>query len=281
MANRRKQKASRSSRSAPARRLNLRAPALIAIFALIALGAVGALGAALSFGGGDGGASVLDDGEKRAVIIDQLELTQPNPEFVSQAQEVLIEDGYTVDLFRGEGVTVDLYRTLPTREYDIVLLRVHAGITTEVDAETGEKTGTEYVSLFTGEKYDETKYSSEQLNRLGKARYENHEGDPLFGIGPEFVSESMEGDFGGATIVMMGCDGLRSQTTGEAFLGKGAGGFVSWTKPVSAPHTDEATVALLRRMLQEDLDLRLAVEQTAQEIGPDPTYEAELRLLAS
>jgi hypothetical protein len=238
------------------------------------------LAAVLFLGGDDGGGSVLDDGEKRAVIVDQLELTQPNPEFVSEAQEVLINSGYKVDLFRGEGVTVDLYRTLPSRAYDIILLRVHAGITTEVDADTGEKTGTEYVSLFTGEKYDETKYPSEQLNRLGKARYENGEGDPLFGIGPEFVSKSMEGDFGGATIVMMGCDGLRSQTTGEAFLGRGAGGFVSWTKPVSAPHTDEATVALLQRLLQEDLDLQQAVEQTAQEVGPDPTYDAELRLLA-
>ncbi|MCH7485159.1 MAG: nicotinate (nicotinamide) nucleotide adenylyltransferase, partial [Chloroflexi bacterium] len=45
----------------------------------------------------------------------------------------------------GENVTVDIYRSLPDRGYDLVILRVHAGITTEVNAATGERTGTEYV----------------------------------------------------------------------------------------------------------------------------------------
>jgi hypothetical protein len=241
---------------------------VVGAMAVIAAGALAVLVVALTLGGGNDG-SVLDDGTGKAVIIDQLELTQPNPDFVSQARDILAQGDYDIDYVSGEDVTVDFYRTLPSRKYDIVLLRVHAGITTEVDSETGEKTGTEYVSLFTGELYDETKYPSEQLNRQ-QARYENGEGDPLFGIGPQFVSKSMEGDFGGATIVMMGCDGLRSQTTAEAFLNRGAGGFVSWTKPVSAPHTDEATILLLQRLILEDLDLQQAVEQTARKLALIP-----------
>ncbi len=224
------------------------------------------------------GGDSTDDGVKRAVIVDQLSLTQPNPEFISAARGTLAAAGYTVEYISGEDVTVDIYRSLPDRDYDLVLLRVHAGITTEINEATGERTGTEYVSLFTGEAYDEGKYSDEQLNRLGSARYDENS-DPLFGIGPAFVDDSMEGDFGGALVVMMGCDGLRSQRTAEAFLDRGASAFVSWTKPISASHTDRATRSLLQRLLIDDLPVEDAVAQTAEEVGPDPVYEGELRVL--
>ena len=211
--------------------------------------------------------------------MDQLELTQPNPDFVSNVRGILAQAGYAVDYIPGEAVTVEFYRTLPQKDYDLVLMRVHAGITTEVDQATGERTGTEYVSLFTGEPYDETKYPQEQINRLGKARY-NEDSEPLFGIGPEFVEHSMEGDFGDALVVMMGCDGLRSQRTAEAFLDRGASAFVSWTKPVSAPHTDTATEKLLRKLFQDNLPVEEAVQSTASEVGADPAYEGELRVLS-
>ncbi len=236
-----------------------------------------ALALLLTTGGDD---SAADDGVKRAVIVDQLSLTNPGPDFISEARGTLAAAGYTVDYIAGENVTVDIYRSLPDRGYDLVLLRVHAGITTEVDEATGERTGTEYVSLFTGEAYDEGKYSDEQLNRLGIARYDENS-DPLFGIGPAFVEESMRGDFGGALIVMMGCDGLRSQRTAEAFLDRGASAFVSWSKPISASHTDTATTILLQRLLIDDLPVEEAVSQTAAEVGPDPVYEGELRILGS
>ena len=277
MAKRKKKAASRvpSPGPAPARARSalLYAGGALAAFVLL-LVAGGAI--LLASGGGDDATPA--SGDKTAVIVDQLSLTQPNPDFVSQAREILAQGGYAVDYFKGEDVTVDFYRTLPSRGYDLVLMRVHAGITTEVSAETGEKVGTEYVSLFTGEPYDATKYSSEQLNRLGKATYYEG-GEPLFGIGPEFVESSMEGDFGGALLVMMGCDGLRSQRTGQAFLDRGAGAFVSWTKPVSGPHTDDATAKLLRHLLLESMTLEDAVSQTASEVGPDPNYDGELRVL--
>ena len=83
-----------------------------------------------------------------------MNLTQPDPDFVSQARATLAQAGYSVDYVSGDAVTVDFYRTLPSRGYDLVLLRAHAGITTEVDAKTGQKTSEEYVSLFTNEPYD-------------------------------------------------------------------------------------------------------------------------------
>jgi hypothetical protein len=275
MANKGKRKRTPAPAAAPG---TARRPLLLFLGGGALIAAVAAIAVAFIVVTGGGSDDDPSDSTLTAVIVDQLELTQPNPEFVAEATRILSEAGYAVDYIPGAQVTVDFYRELPERRYDLVLLRVHAGITTETDADTGEQTGTEYVSLFTGEPYSEDKYPQEQLNYLGRATYTDG-GEPLFGIGPRFIEEAMDGDFGDAVVVMMGCDGLRSQRTAEAFLDRGAGAFVSWTKPVSAPHTDAATEMLLQRLLLDSLPIEEAVQQTAAELGPDPTYEGELRVL--
>lgn len=245
------------------------AAAVLAVIAVIGVAAI-----MLSSGGDDNGATT---GVKKAVIIDQLQLTQPGPEFISDARATLADAGYTVDYIAGEQVGVETYRMLASRDYDLVILRVHAGITTEVDAETGEASEEEYVSLFTNEKYDESKYPEDQMNRLGKATYTDG-GGGFFGIGPEFI-KNIPGDFNGAQIILMGCDGLRSRRTAEAFLDKGASAFVGWSNLVSGSFTDSATSALLKNWLPQGMTLENAVTTTAGEVGPDPAYAGELRIL--
>jgi hypothetical protein len=51
-----------------------------------------------------------------------------------------------------------LYRALPSLGYDLILLRAHAGIRTEVGASTGQRASGQYVSLFTNEPYDPNEY---------------------------------------------------------------------------------------------------------------------------
>lgn len=277
MGQKKRSAARRVDSATPKRREPLRFPlrlALVGLGLVLLAGIAGAVVFLLGRGGEESG------GDKTAAIVDQLSLTQPNPDFVSSARGLLAEAGYLVDYFPGEQVTVDLYRGLPQRDYDLIILRVHAGITTEVDASSGERVEKEYVSLFTGEPYNPGKYPDEEINRLGRARY-TEGADPLFGIGPRFVTESMQGKFNNTLIIMMGCDGLRSQTTAQAFLDKGAQAFVSWTQPVSASHTDTTTERLLERLLLEGLATSEAVSQTAAEVGPDPTYEGELRILTN
>ncbi len=218
-------------------------------------------------------------GPKTAAIVDQLSLTVSNPDFVASATGLLEQAGYTVDYYSGEQVSVEFYRELPTHDYDLLILRVHAGITIERDASSGEKSQTEYVSLFTGEPYTETGYPDEvKEGRLAEAVY--YEGaSPLFAITPEFVEYSMGSRFDNTLIVMMGCDGLRSQRTAQAFLDKGASAFVSWSLPVSASHTDAATQLLLEKLLVQELTVRAAVVQADAEVGPDPSHGARLRVL--
>lgn len=275
MGQKKRSAARRVDSATPKRREPLRFPLRLALVGLVLVLLAG-IGGAVAFLLGRGGEE--SGGDKTAVIVDQLSITQPNPDFVSSARGLLAEAGYLVDYFPGEQVTVDLYRSLPQRDYDLIILRVHAGITTEVDASSGERVEKEYVSLFTGEPYVPDRYPDEQFNRLGRARY-TEDSPPLFGIGPRFVTESMQGRFNNTLIVMMGCDGLRSQTTAQAFLDKGAQAFVSWSRPVSASHTDATTERLLERLLLEGLPTSEAVSQTAAEVGPDPAYEGELRVL--
>ncbi len=248
--------------------------ALVIAVALLA-GVIG--GGLLVRGLATGGGS--SSGPKTAAIVDQLSLTVSNPDFVASATGLLEEAGYTVDYYSGEQVSVDFYRGLPTHDYDLIILRVHAGITIERDAASGEKTQTEYVSLFTGEPYSETGYPEEEkAGRLAEAVY--YEGaSSLFAITPDFIKHSMGGRFDDTLIVMMGCDGLRSQRTAQAFLDKGVSAFVSWSLPVTASHTDAATQRLLEKLFVQELPVLAAVVQAGAEVGPDPSYGARLRVL--
>jgi len=267
-----KRRASSASREAAARRRRgvgrLR---LAALFGLVAIGGVlVALAAFFLVSPWSSGSS-----GPRAVIVDQLSLTQPNPAFIETATGTLERAGYAVDYYPGGGVTVDFYRDLPTHGYDLVILRVHGG---RVTSEEGRR---EYVGLFTSEPYRGTAYQQEQKQaRLVVAWY--HKGSPAyFGILPDFVAESMKGTFEGATVILMTCDGLRSEETAEAFVRKGAGYVVGWSDLVSAEHTDKAAERLLRHLLIDGLPIRDAVALTAVEVGPDPAYGSTLKLYPS
>ena len=215
---------------------------------------------------------------KTAVIVDQLGLTYPNPAFAQAATAILEQAGYVVTYVPGEQVTVDFYRTLAAGDYDLVILRIHSAIIAEVDTRTGQRTEVEYVGLFTGEPYDETKRFGEWAYYVGRAVY--HEGAaPLFGIVPAFIEDKMLGEFDGTLIVMMGCHGMLSDVVGQAFLDRGASAFVGWDEAVSASHTDAATQYLLEQLFIEGRALDEAVARTRAEIGPDPAYGAELQAL--
>jgi hypothetical protein len=214
-------------------------------------------------------------GPKTAAIVDQLGLTQPNPSFAQVAGNILEQAGYMADYYPGEDVTVDFYRDLPSHDYDMLILRVHSAIATGIDADTGEEIETEYLGLFSGEPFDAEKYPQGRLKGLGKASY--YEGaPPLFGIASDFIRYSMRGEFHGATVLMMGCDGLTMDATAKAFVDKGAKAVVGWSGPVSASHTDTAAESLLRHLLLERLPIGDAVGQTMAEVGPDPTYGSRL-----
>jgi len=217
---------------------------------------------------------------RRAVIVDQLALTEPNPAFAQDARQALEGAGYEVDYVPGEEVTVDFYRGLPERGYDLIILRIHTArfdpehLTLDDPVRRQEVLNAfgEDVFLFTSEVYDKAKYAAErEAFQLFAVRYRQGGDERYFGVTPEFV-KSMHGDFDGATVLLMGCDGLLFENTPRALVDKGAKAVIGWDGLVSGAHTDEATAELLRLLVSDGMTLGQAVQRTMADVGPDPAY---------
>lgn len=210
----------------------------------------------------------------KAALVDQLSLTFPNQSFIDNTTEILEQAGYTVDYYPGEEVTVDFFRDLPPHHYDVVILRVHSGRPLLANETLGDD-----VALFSGELYDPEKYvEEEKAGLLGSAHY-SYTNLSYFAITSSFVVSGMEGKFKDSTVILMGCDGFRSNTMARAFAGKGVDAFIGWTEPVSASYTDAVTESLLKHLLIEKLPLPEAMVKTKAEVEPDQTYGSQLEAM--
>jgi hypothetical protein len=208
--------------------------------------------------------------ESGAVIVDQLFSLEPNPALVDNLTSQLQSHGFKVDYFKGEQITVDFYRKLPSRGYKLIIFRAHAGILGS-GGEMIKKT-----CLFTDEPYSESKYLTEQLSdRLAKART-----DPdhpwLFGIGSDFVTKNMEGRFDRTLIIMMGCSTLYIDDLAGSFIQKGSSVYLGWNATVGLNYVDQVTPALLTRILSNSSTVKAAIMDTLQEKGADPDFKATL-----
>ncbi len=217
--------------------------------------------------------------ERRALIVDQLSDTVPNVTFTADATWKLANAQYAVDYVGGRDVTVDFYRHLPRRKYDLVIVRGHSG-RMQVDdqslsAEVPEFT--EDAALFTSEPWDRLRYREEQMNRsLSISRYDVRQDPSYFGITPKFIRDSMQGNLAGATIVLMGCDGLRGVALASAFRARGASVVIGWNEPVTAQRTDDAALRLIDHLVIDRMSAQVAVSTTMEEVGVDPTHHSEL-----
>jgi hypothetical protein len=230
----------------------------------------------------DGGA-----GAPRAVIVDQLAITDPNQAFIAEATALLEDAGYRVDYVPPELVSVAYYRELPRRGYDLVIVRSHSSQTrtrvlpallpgaTPVAAEA--EVTEAVVSLFTNEAYaGESHLDLQRARAIGIVSYPEHpELGRYFGVTPEFVQRVMRGRFDGTTFVVMGCGGLHSTGMAEALVERGAARFISWNDLVTASHTDRATLRLLPLLLA-GRNATDAVAETMASLGPDPAFGASL-----
>ncbi len=217
------------------------------------------------------------DGPKMAAIVDQVSIYDANPEFVAAATDTLEGAGYVVDYYPHQEVTVDLYRDLPAYGYDLIVLRAHSARMLE----DWQGKPVDEMVIFTSEPFTLGKYDDDIRSRsLASVSYSEDSDESFFGIESEFVLSRMRGDLAGTTIIMMGCDGLTTQNaTARAFLDRGAKAFISWDDLISWDHSDATTERLLELMLVDGLDADEAVTRTAAELGPDPVFGAELRIL--
>ena len=212
---------------------------------------------------------------RKAALVDQIALTNPNPEFTDQALAYLKEAGFSTDVYEGEEVTVEFFRTLPEKGYQLILFRSHSTNILNGTIPGGP------VFLFTSEVYDKHKYVKEQLaNRIGRARILYDDNSPLyFAIVSGFVRREMTGRFDDTLIIIGGCQSLGTPDLAQAFIDRGASAVVGWNEWVDLSHNDEAILHLLRGLTTEKLTLEQAVRKTMNEIGPDPAYDSSLTYL--
>jgi len=203
----------------------------------------------------------------KAALVDQLSISErtSNETFRQECLSILGACGFDVTYYPGEDVTVDFFRTLPTRDYSLIVFRVHAAVIKD----------TTWVGMFTSELYNESKYTDWlRSNHLAFAKiFEGNE--TYFGITPlfvQYIDGKMIGRFKNTTIIMMGCDGLKYTTMAEAFRSRGAKVYISWNGTVSVSHTDQSTILLLQNLLDKKETIKTAVEG----ISPDPKFEGKL-----
>jgi hypothetical protein len=209
-------------------------------------------------------------GEPKAAIIDQLYSLQPNEAFIGQVTNELEDCGFKVDLYQGDEVTVDFYGKLASYGYKLIVFRAHSGLLGS-KGETIERT-----CLFTNEPYSQAKHVAEQLSdRLARARIDEYH-PWVFGIGDEFVTQSMEGEFDHSVIIMMGCSCLYLEDLAQAFIDKGASAYLAWDATVELDYVDKATPYLIGRLCAEKATIGKAVTSTMNVIGPDPKHGARL-----
>jgi hypothetical protein len=99
----------------------------------------------------------------------------------------------------------------------------------------------------------------------------------VFGIGDEFVTRSMQGQFNNTVIVMMGCSGLYLEDLGQSFVQKGASIYLGWDAAVSLGYVDQATPILVANLYDKQMTIKKAVDETMAVKGPDPDYGAFLK----
>jgi hypothetical protein len=195
----------------------------------------------------------------KAAIVDQLSRTFPNSSFNDNARTVLVPAGYTVDYYAPDQVTVEFFRSLPSKGYDLVIIRAHS---------TGWFTG-DPITIYTSEIRRPDIYVYEQLTgSLTGGNLKPVDNRTYFTIPAKFVRDAMQGKFSNSMIIMMGCTGLRDSEMAQAFIDRGANVYISWDKSVDPHRTDMATAALLRQLVQ-GRTVRQAVNISMSLIGPD------------
>jgi len=243
------------------------------------------------------------DGPPRAAIIDQLHDDISNPYFQNKATEFLETAGYEVELFTTKQLTVDFYKRLPSMNYEFIVFRTHAIGNDEKDVASGK----EPVSLFTGEKYRDDKYITEQLSgqiskgapymssvldvsadlseltNSNKTRIEIDvtssfqvvdDSNPYFLIGSKYVDEIMEGRFHDTVLVLGGCSTLSSPTLAKSLINRGASSVIGWDSLVGSVSNDNTMLKFLENYLINEMEIKDAVDLAMNEVPKGSNYNA-------
>jgi len=205
---------------------------------------------------------------KKAILIDQLDKDFPNPILQDTIKDYFKSANYELDIYTTDEITVDFFKKLPSMNYDFVIIRSHAlAVWNEVPS----------AWIFTGEKYTEDKYVSEQnsgyvsrgvpfrvstANELG---FEEASKSRLFMIGSKLITEKMDGRFPGSVIVLAGCDTMALPELADSFISRGASQVVGWDGLIDSNNND----LVLRNLLKQTFLFENGVQKSVDIVNEE------------
>ncbi len=203
----------------------------------------------------------------KAAIVDQLSSSRlsstsqfPNQSFIDLATGLLRQRFDTVDYY-SDNASVENYRQLPSRGYKVIIWRAHSAL--DLDSK--------YVAISTSER--ELQTSHEQYMENGQLTLCQITSDPYnyYAINPKFIREVMNGKFEDTLIILMSCNGLKTEynETAAAFQDKGAKVLISWDGWISSADNDDATAHLLNYMIAENDTVSDAVSKIPEYSSPE------------
>ena len=68
-----------------------------------------------------------EEAPRKAAILDGLSIDYPNETFIGSAKKILENAGFAVDVYGPENITLNLLKELPSRDYGLIIFRVHGG----------------------------------------------------------------------------------------------------------------------------------------------------------
>jgi hypothetical protein len=191
----------------------------------------------------------------RAVLVDGLSVSYPDPAFTNNVTKTLTSAGYTVDYIGPDKFTVDTFANLPSEGYSLVIIRAH----------------TAHSAIITPETYSSSKYVFEQLTgsivpaTIGtSAEY--------FAVTSQYISSEFHGKFPNSIIVLMGCgDPGDRETFAAAFADRGASYLIGYDNSVSAAYTDSDTSTLISALAHGNT----VAQSVSIASGTDPVYHGQ------
>jgi hypothetical protein len=213
--------------------------------------------------------------EYNALIVDGLP-DFPNKSLIEEMKCILINEGFEVDEVEPKNVTVNFYKSLPSMDYDLIILRIHCGPLIRKN-QNGSYISSGTV-FFTTELYQTDKYKGLQSRGLLAIAKKSGDDNGFFSIPPDFF-ESLDDWNTNTNLILSSCYGLWEGSPfkmAETLRDKGVRLFIGWDGEVSAHHTDKAVLALLKQLYVEEKTVSESIKFVMDEIGPDKYYGAKL-----
>ena len=202
---------------------------------------------------------------KEAVVLDVLSKDYPNPEFIKEVRNILESRGFKVHFYDHGNVSLEIFRTLPSRGYELVIIRTHGG---RIRQPAGlMSVGGVFVERCGPGDYPE--YTRAGYLLRGRPFLSN---ETYCVAPPHFISDRMLGRFPSSLIIVMACYTGDNEALATSFLHKGAEAYVGFRGEVSPQYADAFTIQLLRNLYQGNMTLEDAFNQALDLLGEDALF---------